>query len=158
MSAIVNALSSTVIIRLHLTWAHVGRKNMLETLLKYNEPSGGFSSYRQLQLQADGPCVPFIGMYLTELVHIKDQYSDEEGRVSVNQRQRWYEVISILLRSQSKPYTTMENDTMKFIQNNLRVLTVTKDWQSRFWSKSQEVQQSELAHADIRRGLERAGF
>jgi len=27
-----------------------------------------------------------------------------------------------------------------------------------FWEKSQEVQQSELAHADIRKGLEAAGF
>jgi son of sevenless-like protein len=27
-----------------------------------------------------------------------------------------------------------------------------------FWSRSQELQQAELAHADIRKGLEAAGF
>ncbi|KIK70475.1 hypothetical protein GYMLUDRAFT_275426 [Collybiopsis luxurians FD-317 M1] len=158
MSAIINALSSTVISRLHLTWAHVGRKNTLDTLLKHNEPTGGFAGYRQLHLHAEGPCVPFIGMYLTELVHIKDQYSDEGERVNMLQRQRWYEVVLIILRSQSKPYNFAENDTMKFIQNNLRTLTSPKDWQTKFWQKSQDVQHSELAHADIRRGLERAGF
>ncbi|KAF5374965.1 hypothetical protein D9758_000507 [Tetrapyrgos nigripes] len=159
MSAIINALSSTVILRLHLTWAHVGRKNTLDGLLKYNKPTGGFSGYRKLQLQADGPCVPFVGMYMTEIVHIKDQYSDEGDRASFIQRQRWYEVVKVMLRTQSKPYSIAENDsTMQFISNNMRQLTTSKDWQTKFWSKSQEVQQSELAHADIRRGLEAAGF
>ncbi|KAF5392464.1 hypothetical protein D9757_002243 [Collybiopsis confluens] len=158
MSAIINALSSTVITRLHLTWAHVGRKNTLDALSKYNEPSGGFPGYRYLHLHAEGPCVPFIGMYLTDLVHIKDQQSDENGRINILQRQKSYEVILIVLRTQSKPYNIVENDTMKFIQNNLRVFASPKDWQSKFWQKSQDVQHSELAHADIRRGLERAGF
>ncbi|KAJ3717263.1 ras guanine nucleotide exchange factor domain-containing protein [Lentinula guzmanii] len=159
MSAIINALSSTVIKRLSLTWLHVGRRNTLETLLKYNEPSGGFSAYRQLHLHAiNAPCVPFIGMYLTELVHIKDQYSDEAGRVSMVQRQRWYDVVMIMLQSQANPYNIVENDTMKFIQNNLRGWTATKDWQAKFWSKSSEVQKSEREKADIRKGLEKAGF
>jgi son of sevenless len=153
LSAIINALSSAVISRLHLTWIRVGRRNAYEMLLKYNEPSGGFSGYRHLHLHAEGPCVPFIGMYLTELVHIKDQYSDEDGRVNMLQRQRWYEVILIMLRTQSKPYSVAENDTMKFIQNNLRRFASLKDWQSKFWAKSQEIQRSEFAHADIRRGL-----
>ncbi|KAJ3769467.1 ras guanine nucleotide exchange factor domain-containing protein [Lentinula raphanica] len=159
MSAIINALSSTVIKRLSLTWLHVGRKSTLDILLKYNEPSGGFSTYRQLHQNAmDSPCVPFIGMYLTELVHIKDQYSDEGGRVSMIQRQRWYDVIMTMLQSQAKPYTIAENETMKFIQNNLRERITTKDWQSKFWARSLEVQKLEREHADIRRGLERAGF
>lgn len=154
MSAIINALSSTVISRLNLTWLHVGRKNTLEKLLKFNEPSGGFSGYRHLHLHAEGSCVPFIGMYMTDLVHIKDQYADEDGRVSILQRQRWYEVVLIMLRSQSKPYNFAENEvTMNFIQNNLRGITTTKEWQAKFWSKSQEVQRSEVAHTDIRKGL-----
>ncbi|KAJ3815612.1 ras guanine nucleotide exchange factor domain-containing protein [Lentinula aff. lateritia] len=154
MSAIINALSSTVIHRLDRTWWHVGRKNTFESLLKCNEPSGGFSAYRQLHLHAmESPCVPFIGMYLTELVHIKVQYSDSAGRVSVLQRQRWYDVVMIMLRSQAKPYNITENETMKFIQSNLRGWTTTKDWQAKFWSKSQEVRRLERDNADIRKGL-----
>ncbi|KAK7465269.1 hypothetical protein VKT23_005248 [Stygiomarasmius scandens] len=162
MSAIINALSSTVVARLHLTWAHVGRKNNLDTLLRYNKPTGGFSGYRKLQLQAEGPCVPFVGMYMTDIVHIKDQFSDDadiDGKVSFIQRQRWYEVVKVMLRFQQKAYPIAENEmTMRFISNNMRELVPSKDWQQRFWQKSQEVQQSELAHADIRRGLEAAGF
>ncbi|THV06545.1 ras GEF [Dendrothele bispora CBS 962.96] len=162
MSAIINALSSTNVSRLHLTWAHVGRRNTLESLLRYNKPTGGFSGYRKLQLQAEGPCVPFVGMYMNDIAHIKDQFSDEpgpDGQISFLQRQRWYEVVKVMLRSQGKAYSIAENEpTMGFISNNLRQLTQSKDWSQKFWTKSQEVQQSELAHADIRRGLEAAGF
>ncbi|KAL0576874.1 hypothetical protein V5O48_005109 [Marasmius crinis-equi] len=165
MSAIINALSSTVIVRLHLTWAHVGRKHQLEALLKHNEPTGGFAGYRNLQLNADGSCVPFVGMYLSDIVHIKDQYADDKDpdvdpklwKVSFTQRQRWYEVTKVMLRSQSKPYKFAENrPTMEFVSR--ATATFPKDWQTKVWAKSQVVQHSEIANADIRRGLEAAGF
>jgi son of sevenless-like protein len=96
-------------------------------------------------------------MYMTDLVHIQDQFSDENGRICFFQRQRWYETITAMLRYQSKPYDIAENNsTLKFIEEHLREHS-TKD-QNWFWSKSQEVEETELAHADIRRGLEAAGF
>ncbi|KAF7307282.1 hypothetical protein MIND_00522100 [Mycena indigotica] len=164
MSAVINALSSTVISRLHLTWAHVGRKAVLEGLVKYNDPTGGFSGYRSLLAGADGPTVPFIGMYLTDIVHIADQFSDKElpelqgqKEIVFLQRQRWYEVVQVMLKAQQKPYLIAESEsTMNFIWGHLRMDSL-KD-QTWFWEKSQEVQQSELAHADIRKGLEAAGF
>ncbi|KAJ7755059.1 ras guanine nucleotide exchange factor domain-containing protein [Mycena maculata] len=157
MSAIINALSSTVISRLHLTWAHVGRKSILDTLIKFNDPSGGFSGYRALLLNAEGPSVPFVGMYMTDIVHIADQFTDHDEQISFLQRQRWYEVVQIMLRSQAKPYNIAESDsTTAFIWGHLKTDSL-KD-QTWFWEKSQEVQQSELAHADIRKGLEAAGF
>jgi son of sevenless len=159
MSAVVNALSSTVITRLHLTWAHVGRKSNLDALLKLNDPSGGFAGYRTLQLSAEGPCVPFIGMYLTDIVHIQDQFNKERDRVSFIQCQRWYEVTTIMLKSQNRQYNIAENDeTMIFITGHLKSMSTGSKEQAKFWARSQDVQQSELAHADIRRGLEAAGF
>ncbi|KAK7063870.1 ras guanine nucleotide exchange factor domain-containing protein [Favolaschia claudopus] len=157
MSAVINALSSTVISRLHLTWAHVNRRSSLEGLVKFNDPSGGFSGYRMLMSNAEGSCVPFIGMYLTDIVHISDQFSDHDGVISFLKRQRWYEVVQVMLRSQKQPYNVAESETaLSFITMHLRMDSM-KD-QTWFWEKSQEVQQSELAHADIRKGLEAAGF
>ncbi|KAJ6523591.1 ras guanine nucleotide exchange factor domain-containing protein [Mycena capillaripes] len=157
MSAVINALSSTVISRLHLTWAHVGRRSILDALVKFNDPTGGFSGYRALLSNAEGPCVPFIGMFLTDIVHISDQFSDHDGQISFLKRQRWYEVVQIMLRSQKQPYIIAESETtLNFIGGHLRMDSL-KD-QTWFWEKSQEVQQSELAHADIRKGLEAAGF
>jgi son of sevenless len=157
MSAVINALSSTAISRLPLTWAYVGRKSGLDGLLRHNEPTGGFSGYRSLLQNVDGSCVPFLGMYMTDLVHIQDQFSDDNGRICFFQRQRWYETITAMLRYQSKPYDIAENDsTLKFIEEHLHEGS-TKD-QNWFWSKSQEIEETELAHADIRKGLDAAGF
>lgn len=156
MSATINALSSTVITRLQLTWAHVGRKSALDALLRHNEPTGGFSGYRSLN-NVEGCCVPFIGMYLTDMVHIHDQFNDEDGRICFLQRQRWYEAISVMLRYQSRPYDIAENEsTMNLIWKHLQEDS-NRD-QSWFWRKSQDIQQKELANADIRKGLEAAGF
>jgi son of sevenless-like protein len=62
-----------------------------------------------------------------------------------------------MLRAQKLAYNVAESETtMNFIGAHLRMDSM-KD-QTWFWEKSQEVQQSELAHADIRKGLEAAGF
>ena len=158
MSAIITALSSVVITRLHLTWSHVGRKTNLDALLKYNDPSGGFAAYRNVQQQVKGPCVPFVGMYLTDIVHTQDQFEEEDhNRVSFIKRHRWFDVVSAMLKHQQNPYNIPESTTTRqFIANSLRIMG-TKE-QAWFWARSQEVQHSEVAHADIRRGLEAAGF
>jgi son of sevenless len=157
MSAVINALSSTVVSRLVLTWAYVGRKSILDGLLQHNEPTGGFSGYRSLLQNIEGSCVPFIGMYMTDLVHIQDQFSDDNGRICFFQRQRWYETITAMLRYQSRPYDIAENDsTLKFIEEHLREdSTNDQNW---FWSKSQEIEELEVSHADMKKGLEAAGF
>jgi son of sevenless-like protein len=62
-----------------------------------------------------------------------------------------------MLRYQSKPYDIAENSfTLKFIEERLREDSV-KD-QNWFWSRSREIEEQEMANADIRKGLEAAGF
>lgn len=157
MSAVINALSSTVISRLPLTWVYVGRKPTLDGLLRHNDPTGGFSGYRNLLQNVDGSCVPFLGMYMTDLVHIQDQFSDENGQICFLQRQRWYETVVAMLRYQSKPYDITKNSsTLKFIEDHLR--EDSSNDQNWFWSRSQEIENLELSHADIRKGLEAVGF
>ena len=157
MSAIVTALSSTVISRLHLTWAHAGRRSQLEGLLKYNDPSGGFGRYRALLRSVEGPCVPFIVMFLTDIVHIQNQIPDhmdsdttQEHIIYFAKRQKWHSTVSAALKHQSTRYPFSENEPSKnFILGQLRSGGL-KD-QSWFWQRSGEVQQTELAQADIRR-------
>lgn len=161
MSAIVTGLSSTVITRLHLTWVHVGRKSTYEALSRYNEPSGSFSAYRSLlrDVDSESSCIPFVVMFLAEIMHLNDLFIDDEGKLCFYKRQRWYDVVSAMLRYQSRPYEIAESESiMGFIKKRLRDSEdVSKDhnW---FWKKSQEVQKGETAHADIRKGLEAAGF
>lgn len=158
MSAILFALSSTVIQNLHLTWAHVNRRSHLEGLLRYNDPTRGFAGYRELMRKAQGPCIPFILMYLTDIVHVNDQLKQiphSSDSICFQQMTRWSDIITNILRFQGRKYNIDINESMAtFIDDHLRD-PWDEDWS---WTRSQEVQKSEMAHADIRKGLEAAGF
>jgi son of sevenless-like protein len=156
MAAIITALSATVLTQLHMTWAHVSRKSTLEGLLRYNEPTGGFSGYRTLLQQVEGSCVPFITMYLTDIIHASQHSRDENDIIFFFQRARWHEVIAQMLKFQSRPYMIAPSETTtQFIEAHLREVLCDDNW---FWQRSRELQQVEAAHADIRKGLEAAGF
>ncbi|KAG8886578.1 hypothetical protein FRB98_001226 [Tulasnella sp. 332] len=76
MSALVAALASTVIIRLQLTWAHVGRSTHMEPLTRLTDPTASFAAYRSFYANVNTSCVPFIGLYLTGLTHQAEQYDE----------------------------------------------------------------------------------
>ena len=168
MHAIVTALSSPVVNRLHLTWAHVNKRAQLEQLAKYHEAAGNFSAYRLFQRSADGPCIPHVAMYLADLQNEQSPDSvlvapassplgTTVSLINFAKRERWWEAIDAMLRHQHKPYTFAEDAaTMAFIETHA-ALAGERD-QGSFWMKSQEIQQAEMQHADIRKGLELAGF
>jgi len=178
MSAIVVALKSTVITRLHLTWSYVSRKSALETLAKFNEPIGGFPEYRKAQAQADGPCVPFVGMYLSDIVHIRDGYPDAGPQINFKQRTRLFEVVTTMLKHQVHEYALPESEaTRVFATSRLWSNSGGHELDAKFWARSKELQHLEvsanvhipvifsysdpilqLTHAEIRRNLELAGF
>jgi son of sevenless-like protein len=114
MSAIVAGLASTVIARLHLTWAHVGRVNHLDTLTKLAEPASNFSTWRTLLASTEGPCIPFIGMYLSDIVHVNDQLPDTIpgpgglAFICFQKRMKWAEAVNSIVRHQGKPYFLAE--------------------------------------------------
>jgi son of sevenless-like protein len=62
-----------------------------------------------------------------------------------------------MLRFQAKPYLISEIPEMtNFITSQIeKAATMGERW---YWQRSDELQHAELVHADIRRGLEAAGF
>lgn len=60
-AAIVAALTSQVIARLQLTWAHVSRTSRIEPLVKIFETTNNFATYRNTLTTVDSACVPYIG-------------------------------------------------------------------------------------------------
>ena len=172
MSAIVTALSSTVIAKLYLTWAHVGparRASHLEPLAKLNDPSGGFLAFRQTQQALDPktPCVPFVGLYLTDILHINDHYADTEVEASPGglterffsfvKRRKWTDVLDVMLAFQKCTYAFAQDPALaQYIETNLSA-AAEKD-QAAYWAKYREVSQAEVESADIRQSLKDAGF
>ena len=170
MHALVFALSSPVVARLHLTWAHVNRRAQLEQLAKYHEPTGSSSAYRLFQRSADGPCIPHIGMHLADMQAAHEQFADvvrlspaasplgtTASLINFAKRERWAEALDGILRHQARPYAIVEDLALTAYIDAGVAAAGDRD-QSAFWAKSQEIQQAEMLHADIRKGLELAGF
>lgn len=166
--SIVAALSSSVIERLHLTWARVERKGQLVPLQNLAQPACYFRECREFLKTVEKPCIPFIGMYLTDLTHIHDRFPDNvvveptaeypQGLTLINfaKRQSCVDVVDSILRHQSRPYRIAEKPAViAFLEHQLSISAHEDSW---FWHKSQELQQAEVAHADIKRNLEAAGF
>lgn len=162
LSAIIAALTSTVLTRLRMTWAHVDRADHLEALSTFNDPLSSFAHYRTAQQEAaEDACVPFIGMYLTDLMHLNEQFPDttSEGLINFMKRHRCGEVVDTILRHQGMNYPfadTEDPGLLSFIDESLQQAADKDD--TMLWNISQEVSQSEVQQTDIRKGLEAAGF
>jgi len=169
MSSIVAALSSVVISRLHFTWVNSSREHTLDPLRKIIHPASNYAYYRSILDSIEGSCIPFVGPFLKSIVYAQEQHADSVFVQSATnpekqftlihfvKRQKWYDITSQMLRFQKKPYLIPEIPEMtSFIIGQMEKAAGMGDrW---YWQQSDELQHAELLHADIRRGLEAAGF
>ncbi|KAH9065896.1 ras GEF [Lactarius vividus] len=169
MSSIVAALSSVLISRLHFTWLNSSRESSLEPLRKVIHPASNYGYYRGILEAIEGPCVPFVGPFLKNIVYAQEQHADnvvvQSGTrpdrqftlIHFVKRQKWYEITLQMLRFQAKPYLIPEIPEMtNFITSHMtRAVAKGERW---YWQRSDELQRAELVHADIKKGLEAAGF
>jgi son of sevenless len=169
MSSIVAALQSVLISRLHFTWLNSNKEMALEPLRKVIHPASNYAYYRRILDAVEGPCVPFVGPFMKNMIYAQEQHEDNvivQSATKPDQqftlihfvkRQKWYDITVQMLRFQTKPYSIPEMSEMtNFITGQMeRAATKGDRW---YWQRSDELQQAELLHADIRRGLEAAGF
>jgi son of sevenless-like protein len=76
MSSIVAALSSVLISRLHFTWLNSNKELSLEPLRKVIHPASNYGHYRGILEAIEGPCVPFVGPFLKNIVYAQEQHAD----------------------------------------------------------------------------------
>jgi son of sevenless len=167
-SAIVTALSSAVIQRLHLTWAYAKKTSHLDQLTQLNDPAGSFAAYRQAQQATDTPCVPFIGMYLTDILHINDHYHDSSVKTGMStdhterlfsfvKRRKWSDTLDTILAHQKQRYVFLQ-DLMIIQLIEASLIRANEVVPNAFWAQSHDIQAAERQSLDIRGGLEDAGF
>ena len=72
--SIISALGTAPIHRLTRTWSALNKNtaNVLERMRKLMHSTKNFAQYRQALHAADPPCIPFFGVYLTDLTFIED--------------------------------------------------------------------------------------
>ena len=112
---------------------------------------------------------PFRRTVPENIVHAQEQHADnvvvQSGTKPDRQftlihfvkRQKWYEITLQMLHFQAKPYLIPEIPEMtNFITGKMtRAVEKGEDW---YWQRSDELQRAELVHADIKKGLQAAGF
>ncbi|KAI8908144.1 ras guanine nucleotide exchange factor domain-containing protein [Powellomyces hirtus] len=74
LMAILSALNSSTIIRLKKTWEALSSKHRMtfEALRKAADHSRNYADYRANLKRVQGPCLPFLGVYLTDLTFTED--------------------------------------------------------------------------------------
>lgn len=127
MTAIVSGLNSAPVYRLKRSWDVVNQRYvaMLENLNRIMQSSKNFADYREMIHSLVPPCVPFLGVYLTDLTFIEDGNPDRltkgNGRlINFGKRQKAAEVIREILIYQSTPYNLQSvAGIQRFIEDNL---------------------------------------
>ncbi|KAF9402310.1 hypothetical protein BGX21_010595, partial [Mortierella sp. AD011] len=126
LSATMAALSQSPIHRLKRTWEQVPTRTMttfmeLQTTMAVAK---NWAEYREELHNANPPCVPFVGMYLTDLVMIQDGNQDflkkSNNLINFYKRVKTAEVIREIQQYQSVPYClTSVNEIQAFIRRGL---------------------------------------
>ncbi|KAJ8101431.1 ras guanine nucleotide exchange factor domain-containing protein [Lipomyces tetrasporus] len=113
MTAIISALYSATIYRLNRTWEQIPQRSqvMLDNMNRLMTSSRNFGEYRAMLHLVNPPCVPFFGVYLTDLTFIEDGNTDmllnqdnDAQMINFSKRAKSAEVIREIQQYQSVPY------------------------------------------------------
>ncbi|GAA6010375.1 hypothetical protein JCM11491_006292 [Sporobolomyces phaffii] len=107
---IIAGLNSTPIHRLRRTWESVSQKAMvsLGVLNNIMRPDKNYKEYRDVLRKAAPPCVPFLGVYLTDWTFIGDGNPDmlreKPHQINFHKRQKASELILMIKLHQATTY------------------------------------------------------
>ncbi|KAI9720116.1 MAG: hypothetical protein M1828_005844 [Chrysothrix sp. TS-e1954] len=107
--AIISALGTAPIHRLNRTWAQLNKAtaSALEKMRRLMGSTKNFQQYRESLHQANPPCIPFFGVYLTDLTFIEDGIPGiikKTDHINFAKRQKTAEVIREIQTFQNVTY------------------------------------------------------
>ncbi|GMM35628.1 Ras family guanine nucleotide exchange factor [Saccharomycopsis crataegensis] len=112
MTAIISALASSPIHRLRKTWSLINdeSRQRLDLMNKMMNPKRNFYEYREMVKYVTGvPCVPFVGVYLTDLTFIAngtpDYLNGDPNVINFYKRSKMESIISNILAFQAISYS-----------------------------------------------------
>ncbi|XP_032395590.1 ras-specific guanine nucleotide-releasing factor 2 isoform X7 [Etheostoma spectabile] len=105
---ITSALNRSAIFRLKKTWSKVCKqtKALMDRLQKTVSSEGRFKNLRETLKNCNPPCVPYLGMYLTDLAFIEEGTPNftEEGLVNFSKMRMISHIIREIRQFQQAPY------------------------------------------------------
>ncbi|KAJ6099191.1 hypothetical protein N7467_000726 [Penicillium canescens] len=159
LTSIISALGTAPIHRLGRTWGQVsGRTSaILEQMRRLMASTKNFGEYRETLHLANPPCIPFFGVYLTDLTFIEDGIPSltPSELINFNKRAKTAEVIRDIQQYQNVPYLLQPvGELQDYILSNLQGAGDVHD----MYERSLEIEPREREDEKIARLLSESGF
>ncbi|KAI9840324.1 MAG: hypothetical protein M1837_001771 [Sclerophora amabilis] len=126
LTSIISALGTAPVHRLKRTWDQVQPRTMalLEKMRALMGSTKNFGEYRESLHLANPPCIPFFGVYLTDLTFIEDGIQDtikKTNLINFAKRAKTAEVIRDIQQYQNVPYSLQPvPELQEYILSNMQ--------------------------------------
>ncbi|KAL8890775.1 MAG: hypothetical protein Q9192_005826 [Flavoplaca navasiana] len=160
LTSIISALGTAPVHRLQRTWSQVNARTMsvLEHMRRLMGSTKNFGEYRETLHLANPPCIPFFGVYLTDLTFIEDGISSvikKTNLINFAKRAKTAEVIRDIQQYQNVPYPLKAvTDLQDYILSNMQAAGDVHE----MYEKSLAVEPREREDEKITRLLSESGF
>ncbi|RDW88624.1 hypothetical protein BP6252_00656 [Coleophoma cylindrospora] len=160
LTSIISALGTAPIHRLKRTWDQVPAKTtaVLESMRRLMGSTKNFGEYRESLHLANPPCIPFFGVYLTDLTFIEDGIPSiikKSAHINFAKRAKTAEVIRDIQQYQNVPYPLQPvPELQEYILSNMQAAGDVHE----MYDKSLAVEPREREDEKIVRVLAESGF
>ncbi|RDW56663.1 hypothetical protein BP6252_14049 [Coleophoma cylindrospora] len=125
LTSIISALGTAPIHRMKKTWDQVPKRTtaILESMRRLMGSTKNFGEYRESLHLAHPPCIPFFGVYLTDLTFIEDGMPSfkKSGLINFAKRAKTAEVIFDMQQYQNVPYVLQPvAELQEYILSNMQ--------------------------------------
>ncbi|KAH8879875.1 ras GEF [Thozetella sp. PMI_491] len=160
LTSIISALGTAPITRLKRTWDQVPQRTQttLEAMRKLMSSTKNFAEYREALHVANPPCIPFFGVYLTDLTFIEDGIPSiikKTNMINFAKRAKTAEVIRDIQQYQNVAYSLQPVPELQdYILSNMQAAGDVHE----MYDKSLQIEPREREDEKIVRVLAESGF
>ncbi|KAI1116213.1 ras GEF [Nemania sp. NC0429] len=160
LTSIISALGTAPIARLKRTWDQVPARTgaTLDSMRRLMASTKNFGEYREALHIANPPCIPFFGVYLTDLTFIEDgipSIMKKTNMINFAKRAKTAEVIRDIQQYQNAPYSLQPVPELQdYILSNMAAAGDVHE----MYDKSLVVEPREREDEKIVRVLAESGF
>ncbi|KAJ9050635.1 hypothetical protein DSO57_1012605 [Entomophthora muscae] len=160
LMSLIAGFNTTPIHRLKRTWELVNARSLqaLETIKSVMDSGRNFSTYREQLHSVNPPCVPFLGLYLTDLTFIFDGNSDnlkKSDLINFYKQARSADLIREIQQYQNSTYYLKK---LPKLQDYLREKMDNNISDTQLYDRSIELEPREREEEKIARLLQESGF